>query len=112
MLLGCPTVRIWPDVTRMPLIASGAIDIRREQERYPFNNLNNVLPNLSKCGYNLFERMLAYDQSKRVSAKAALRHEYFYSSPYPKERDFMPTYPTQVHPPSLSLSLSRCIFSL
>ena len=96
MLLGCPTPRIWPDVTKMPLIATGKINLRREQERFPFNNLNTTLPSISPCGYELFELMLAYDQKKRITARSALRHAYFYSSPYPKEQDFMPTYPTQV----------------
>ena len=80
----------------MPLIKTGKINLRKEQEKYPFNNLNSLVPNLVDCGYNLFERLLAYDQNKRVTAKAALRHEYFYTSPYPTEQDFMPTYPTQV----------------
>lgn len=90
----------------MPLISSGTINLRKEQERNPFNNLNTVVPNLAESGYALFEKMLAYDQKKRITAKSALRHAYFYSSPYPKERDFMPTYPTQVStaPPTALLT--------
>jgi serine/threonine protein kinase len=96
MLLGCPTKRIWPSVYSMPLIASGAISLTDEQAKYPFNSFDIFLPNLSEIGYDLFSKMLAYDQRKRISARAALRHEYFYSSPYPKEQAFMPTYPTNV----------------
>lgn len=96
MLLGCPTKRIWPAVYSMPLIASGAISLTDEQAKYPFNSFDIFLPNLSEIGYDLFSKMLAYDQRKRISARAVLRHEYFYSSPYPKEQAFMPTYPTNV----------------
>ena len=105
MLLGCPTPRIWPDVTKMPLIATGKINLRREQERYPFNNLNTTLPSISPCGYELFELMLAYDQKKRITARSALRHAYFYSSPYPKEQDFMPTYPSQAR----TVTVQHCL---
>ena len=80
----------------MPLIITGKIDLKKEQEKHPFNNLNLILPNIAKCGYSLLEKLFAYDSNKRVSAKAALRHEYFYTSPYPKDQEFMPTYPTQV----------------
>lgn len=80
----------------MPLIASGAISLKDEQAKYPFNSFDIFLPNLSEIGYDLFSKMLAYDQRKRISARAVLRHEYFYTSPYPKEQAFMPTYPTNV----------------
>ena len=96
MLLGCPTKRIWPGVCSMPLIALGAISLKDEQAKYPFNSFDIFLPNLSEIGYDLFSKMLAYDQRKRISARAVLRHEYFYTSPYPKEQAFMPTYPTNV----------------
>ena len=80
----------------MPLIALGAISLKDEQAKYPFNSFDIFLPNLSEIGYDLFSKMLAYDQRKRISARAVLRHEYFYTSPYPKEQAFMPTYPTNV----------------
>ena len=87
----------------MPLIASGAISLKDEQAKYPFNSFDIFLPNLSEIGYDLFSKMLAYDQRKRISARAVLRHEYFYTSPYPKEQAFMPTYPTNVR------TLEHCI---
>ena len=93
-LLGSPTVRIWPEVLSLPLVASGKINLRRQQDLYMFNNLNVVFPKLADAGHDLFQRMLAYDPAKRISARSALRHDYFYTSPYPKEQDLMPTYPT------------------
>ena len=110
MLLGCPTKRIWPSVYSMPLIASGAISLTDEQAKYPFNSFDIFLPNLSEIGYDLFSKMLAYDQRKRISARAVLRHEYFYSSPYPKEQAFMPTYPTNVRTDNPSLIFSPIYF--
>ena len=110
MLLGCPTKRIWPSVYSMPLIASGAISLTDEQAKYPFNSFDIFLPNLSEIGYDLFSKMLSYDQRKRISARAVLRHEYFYSSPYPKEQAFMPTYPTNVRTDNPSLIFSPIYF--
>eukprot|EP00596_Hydrurales_sp_CCMP1899_P004315 CAMPEP_0119048598 /NCGR_PEP_ID=MMETSP1177-20130426/59834_1 /TAXON_ID=2985 /ORGANISM="Ochromonas sp, Strain CCMP1899" /LENGTH=235 /DNA_ID=CAMNT_0007024725 /DNA_START=384 /DNA_END=1088 /DNA_ORIENTATION=+ len=93
--LGCPTARIWPEIVKMPMIASGKLNLRREQEKYPYNNLNVIFPKISSVGYDLFQNMLAFDPKKRISAKDCLVHEYFYSTPYPKEQAFMPTYPTE-----------------
>lgn len=53
----------------MPMIASGKLNLRREQEKYPYNNLNVVFPKISNVGYDLFQKMFAFDPSKRISGK-------------------------------------------
>jgi serine/threonine protein kinase len=93
-LLGSPNARIWPEVVKLPVVVSGQINLRREQERYPYNNLNVVFPRMNASGYDLLQRMLALDPKKRITARSALRHDYFYCSPFPKEQDLMPTFPS------------------
>lgn len=91
-LLGAPHARIWPEVRAMPAVAAGTVNLRREQERYPYNNLNVVFPKMHDDGRDLVSRMLALDPRKRISAAGCLRHEYFFTSPFPKEQELMPTF--------------------
>ena len=92
-VLGSPTKRIWPEVEMLDLVLSGAINLRRDQEKYPYNNLHLKFPRLSKEGLELLTFLLAYNPDNRISAKEATRHDYFYSSrPYPKEEELMPTF--------------------
>lgn len=96
-LLGSPNERIWPDVLKMPLIDNQTINLEREKRRNPYNNLKQKIPSLSEEGFELMNSLLTYNPALRLPAREALRHEYFYSSPYPKEEDFMPTFPTLHH---------------
>jgi cyclin-dependent kinase 10 len=68
-LLGCPNGRIWPGVNTLPLVAKGRIDLVREQERNPYNNIRALFPKISDQGFDLFNRLLAYDPQKRISAR-------------------------------------------
>ena len=73
---------------------------------------------MSESGIDLFHLFLAYDPKKRITvtllfiirvailtitllllfyylkASSALQHSYFRMSPYPKEAELMPTFPT------------------
>ena len=51
-------------------------------------------PSLSAAGVDLLTSMLTYDPSKRITASAALRHEYFTQLPYPLPLDDMPKFPS------------------
>jgi serine/threonine protein kinase len=42
-----------------------------------------MVPNMSLSGFDLLERMLEYDPSKRITAAEALEHQYFKEWPYP-----------------------------
>lgn len=39
--------------------------------------------------------MRALDNLQRITAEAALSHEWFREVPLPKSKDFMPTFPAQ-----------------
>lgn len=67
-VLGCPTAKIWPELTLLPMVARGMIDLRREQEKNPYNNLRMLFPTLSDEGFELMNLLLALDPSKRITA--------------------------------------------
>eukprot|EP00904_Undaria_pinnatifida_P008272 jgi/Undpi1/4575/HiC_scaffold_18.g07929.m1 len=95
-LLGAPNERIWPALSDLPNVRSGKIDILGVPHRY--NNLGALLPHVSKAGVELLNEMLTYDPDQRLSARAALRHQYFLNKPLPKSPDVMPTFPTRHGP--------------
>jgi len=43
----------------------------------------------------LLNKLLTYDPEKRITAEAALNHEWFREVPLPKSKEFMPTFPAQ-----------------
>jgi serine/threonine protein kinase len=53
------------------------------------------MPDLSEQGLDLLNSLLAYDPSKRLTAREAPRHAYFREKPVPKEPGMMPTFPTR-----------------
>lgn len=93
-LLGCPSSRIWPELSSLPLVKKGAVNINAELSKYPYNNLSAVVAPLSAEGLRFLNALLLYDPSKRLTAETALSHPYFQSSPLPKEPSIMPTFPS------------------
>jgi serine/threonine protein kinase len=78
----------------MPLVLSGAVDLYLAQSRHQYNTLQDAFPQLGGAGVDLLNDLLAYDPTLRLTARGALRHQYFRSSPFPRDVDFMPTFPT------------------
>jgi len=111
-LLGSPNTKIWPQVMKMPHVASGLLALR--PDKYPYNNLHARLPSLTPSALDLLNGLLAYDPTKRLTARAAECHGYFTSDkPYPKEASMMPTFPTQheaLAPSSSSSSSTAGVF--
>jgi cell division cycle 2-like protein len=50
---------------------------------------------LSDAGFDLLNRMLTYDPSRRITAREALEHRWFNESPFPVDPDMMPTWPSR-----------------
>ncbi|XP_071309048.1 cyclin-dependent kinase 3 isoform X2 [Agelaius tricolor] len=67
--LGTPTEVTWPGVTQLP-------DYKGSFPRWPRKEMKDIVPNLDRDGRDLLT-LLLYDPSKRISAKAALSHQYF-----------------------------------
>lgn len=92
-LLGAPSSKLWPIIDSFPLIASGKINLKLAQEKYKYNDLAYIIPNLTSDCENLLLNLLVYNPESRMSAREVLHHKYFSSSPYPTEDDYMPTFP-------------------
>ncbi|KAM6376909.1 cyclin-dependent kinase 3 isoform 2-T4 [Pluvialis apricaria] len=79
--LGTPTEVTWPGVTQLP-------DYKRDFPWWARKEMKEIVPNLDRDGRDLLVQLLLYDPSRRISAKAALNHQYFaWRSPRsPEER--------------------------
>jgi len=94
--LGTPNEKIWPDFVKLP-------GVRCNFTKQPFNRLREKFPatafagrpTLSEKGFDLLNRLLTYDPSKRITAEEALDHEWFREVPLPKAKEFMPTFPAR-----------------
>ena len=94
--LGTPNEKIWPDFVKLP-------GVRCNFTKQPFNRLREKFPatafagrpTLSEKGFDLLNRLLTYDPSKRITADEALNHEWFREVPLPKAKEFMPTFPAR-----------------
>ncbi|XP_055819029.1 cyclin-dependent kinase G-2-like [Solanum dulcamara] len=96
-ILGTPNETIWPGFSKLPGVKVNFV-------KHQFNNLRKRfqkstafmgLPVLSEAGLDLLNKFLTYDPEKRITADAALNHEWFREVPLPKSKEFMPTFPAQ-----------------
>ena len=70
-LFGTPTVEIYPGLIELP-------EYNADLPRYaPPPSIGGMVPALSASGVDLFERMMAYDPAKRITAAEALQHAFF-----------------------------------
>lgn len=96
-LLGTPNERIWPEFATFPSIK------KVNFVRQPYNRLREKFPAaafggrpaLSEAGFDLLNKLLTYDPKKRITAEAALHHEWFREVPLPKAQELMPTFPAR-----------------
>ncbi|XP_045161517.1 cyclin-dependent kinase 11B-like [Mercenaria mercenaria] len=88
--LGTPTEKIYPGVMDLPGMKKCVFI------EYPYNTLRNKFGQyLSDQGFNLLNRFLTYNPSKRIAAGEALKHEYFRESPVPIDPSMFPTWPAK-----------------
>ncbi|XP_061472232.1 cyclin-dependent kinase 3 isoform X2 [Rhineura floridana] len=72
--LGTPTESLWPGVTQLP-------DYKGNFPKWPRKDMKVLIPNLDRDGRDLLVQLLLYDPNRRISAKAALTHQYFWQTP-------------------------------
>ncbi|XP_011623396.1 cyclin-dependent kinase G-2 [Amborella trichopoda] len=95
-VLGTPNAKRWPGFAQLPGVKCNFV-------QQPYNKLRDKFPPtsftgrpmLSEAGLDLLNRLLEYDPEKRITAEAALQHEWFREVPLPQTKEFMPTYPPQ-----------------
>ncbi|GKV43466.1 hypothetical protein SLEP1_g50756 [Rubroshorea leprosula] len=94
--LGTPNETIWPGVSKLPLFKVNFVKHQYNllRKKFPATSFTGS-PVLSDAGFDLLNKLLTYDPEKRITAEAALNHEWFCEVPLPKSKDFMPTFPAQ-----------------
>ncbi|KAF9673684.1 hypothetical protein SADUNF_Sadunf10G0049800 [Salix dunnii] len=99
-ILGTPNETIWPGFSKLPGVK---VNFVKHQLPAGYNLLRKKFPAtsftgspvLSDSGFDLLNKLLTYDPEKRITAEAALNHDWFREVPLPKSKDFMPTFPAQ-----------------
>ncbi|KAJ8747320.1 hypothetical protein K2173_008251 [Erythroxylum novogranatense] len=94
--LGTPNETIWPGFSKLPGVKVNFVKHQYNllREEIPATSFTGS-PVLSDSGFDLLNKLLTYDPEKRITAEAALNHEWFREVPLPKSKDFMPTFPAQ-----------------
>lgn len=108
--LGSPNAVLWPDYEEYR--KTGRMIIAKPDE-YKYNTLLNKLPDrklLSDKGFHFWNKLLAYDPgvesssdddgfvrkaTHRITAEAALNHDFFKEEPKPLHPDLFPTWPSK-----------------
>ncbi|XP_038704778.1 cyclin-dependent kinase G-2-like isoform X2 [Tripterygium wilfordii] len=94
--LGTPNEAIWPGFSKLPGVKVNFVKHQYNmlRKKFPVTSFTGS-PVLSDAGFDLLNKLLTYDPEKRITAEAALNHEWFKEVPLPKSKDFMPTFPAQ-----------------
>ncbi|KAL8520117.1 hypothetical protein ACS0TY_010878 [Phlomoides rotata] len=95
-ILGTPNETIWPGLSKIPGAKVNFVKNKYNllRKKFPATSFTGS-PVLSDAGFDLLNKLLTYDPEKRISAEAALNHEWFREVPLPKSKEFMPTFPAQ-----------------
>ncbi|KAK9060182.1 hypothetical protein SSX86_020886 [Deinandra increscens subsp. villosa] len=94
--LGTPNETIWPGYSKLPGVKVNFVKHQYNllRRKFPATSFTGS-PVLSDAGFDLLNKLLTYDPEQRITAEAALNHEWFREVPLPKSKDFMPTFPAQ-----------------
>lgn len=69
-VLGTPDEGNWPGVSSLP-------DYKTSFPKWRAQPLSKIVPQLDHVGVDLLSRMLVYEPSRRISARAAMSHPWF-----------------------------------
>jgi len=88
-MFGTPTEETWPGLTKLHYYQMVQQQVGTKPQPNRFNEHFGMLPQQAQ---SLLQRLLAMDPSKRISAKDALDHDYFWEEPYPSKPEDLPKY--------------------
>lgn len=74
--LGTPTVAMWPELDELP-------EWKPTFPKWatkPWREVRNTYAQVGDSGIDLLDKVMVYDPRKRISARTALRHQYFTES--------------------------------
>ncbi|KAK4705978.1 cyclin-dependent kinase 7, partial [Phenoliferia sp. Uapishka_3] len=80
--LGTPTESDWPGHTKLPEY----VEFKKE----PKQDLRGLFSAAPQEGIDLLSKLLLFDPRKRITAKVALQHPYFHTSPPPTHPSLLP----------------------
>ena len=75
-VLGSPSEETWPSMAELPEYKAEDMQTRHEAM-----SPAQFAPGLNEVGADLLVNLLRYEPSRRITAKAALQHEYFAAVP-------------------------------
>ncbi|XP_055936518.1 cyclin-dependent kinase 11B-like isoform X2 [Argiope bruennichi] len=88
--LGTPSEKIWHGYSELPLVKKVTFT------EYPYNNLRSRFGhNFTDLGFDLLNRFLTYNPSRRITAEDASKHEFFNEKPKPVSPNMFPTWPAK-----------------
>jgi len=88
-LLGTPNEMTWPGGTKLSHFNLVAQSIKKQYQ----SSFNDKFGQLDSQAQDLLRKLLSMDPEKRISAKEALDHDYFWSEPMPARPEQLPKYP-------------------
>ncbi|KAK8987712.1 hypothetical protein V6N11_027455 [Hibiscus sabdariffa] len=94
--LGTPNETIWPGFSKLPGVKVNFVKHQYNllRKKFPAASFTGT-PVVSDAGFDLLNKLLTYDPEERITAEAALNHEWFREVPLPKTKASMPTFPAQ-----------------
>ncbi|OIT21683.1 cyclin-dependent kinase g-2 [Nicotiana attenuata] len=96
-ILGTPNETTWPGFSKLTGVGLKVVNFAKQyqekllRKKFPATSFTG-LPFLSDAGFDLLNRLLTYDPEKRITADAALDHDWFREVPLPKSKEFMPDF--------------------
>ncbi|KAJ3647485.1 hypothetical protein Zmor_019362 [Zophobas morio] len=89
--LGTPDENVWPELTSLPDYNKIAFTHSEGQ------SWESKFPDCDASSVDLIKKIIQYDQHKRLGAKKALNHKFFFEKPLPGRLEEMPK-PGEVKP--------------
>ena len=69
--LGTPSEEIWTGYNELPIVKKVTFT------KQPYNNLRKRFPYLTQSGFDLLNKFLTYDPTRRITGEISLEDPYF-----------------------------------